>query len=779
MRTCPTCGRTVGDNVKFCPGCGGKLPQGNVCPACGRENREGMAFCRYCGVPLQGKAAPGEGALNRPQGLNPAQPQSQPQGQPQGQPQNWAQPMPGQTMPGQTLPGQAMPEQQPNRTEPVPAGEKKPKKKMSRGKKAALFGGVGVVLLGIIAVLVLFVFRPMTQVQKVDPNSLYARGCEVYYLNEKGEEVPLTNQLFTDNSIDNQMMASDGPSLGYYIAVSDDGTRIFYPDQAQTDAYGPALYTRLLSEPAEKAVMIDSEVAQFQITSDGKKVTYIRGGDHALYQSDLENKTQIAADVAAFTGSPDGQTVFYADATGVMYQWTSEGGSKQITDNSAVTMGIATEKMAVYYMQDGALYEYVAGSGGAKQIAPDAQKVVWITTDGEVYYTADGSDGKTMMDFVEDDVTANGGITQPAEPEAPEAPSSSDYKDEEAYQKALEQYAKDWEAYIEAMGEWEQAMSDYYDQQEAAEEADSARKELESTSAAALMSDLYYYDGTNTSLVAEKVSVSDWSGADAILTPGLRGSPEGAVGFVTQFDPASTEKLLLSDVLDTYASGSYADVSDVVARSLEADRFSGLTGMVAGGTCTFGSRGVKPVAFSQDGSVAYTAQYDQNNPGNKPALYRTPIEDGKLGEPEAITTAAAPLQVLQDGRLVYGIVRDGRQTMDLCVGGANAATIHQYPLTGKEIQGADGKSLAYFSSWDIETESGTLNVWCDGESVTVSSNVQSFQMREDGSVLYLYDFDENAGTGTLGLYQNGTMTVLNHDTNCLIPTTDRILYGDY
>ena len=72
MRTCPTCGRTVGDNVKFCPGCGGKLPQGNVCPACGRENREGMAFCRYCGVPLQGKeAAPGEGALKPAAGAKP------------------------------------------------------------------------------------------------------------------------------------------------------------------------------------------------------------------------------------------------------------------------------------------------------------------------------------------------------------------------------------------------------------------------------------------------------------------------------------------------------------------------------------------------------------------------------------------------------------------------------------------------------------------------------------------------------------------------------------
>lgn len=774
MRTCPTCGRTVGDNVKFCPGCGGKLPQGNVCPACGRENREGMAFCRYCGVPLQGKAAPGEGALNRPQGLNPAQSQ----GQSQGQPQNWAQTIPGQAASGQTMYSQPVPpaaEQQPNRTEPAPAGEKKPKKKMSRGKKAALFGGLGVVLLGIIAVLVLFVFRPMTQVQKVDPNSLYARGCEVYYLNEKGEEVPLTNQLFTDNSIDNQMMASDGPSLGYYIAVSDDGTRIFYPDQAQTDAYGPSLYTRLVSEPADKAVMIDSEVAQFQITSDGKKVTYIRGGDHALYQSDLQNKTRIAADVAAFTGSPDGQTVFYADATGVMYQWTSEGGSKQITENSAVTMGIATEKMAVYYMQDGALYEYVAGSGGAKQIAPDAQKVVWITADGDVYYTADGSDGKTMMDFVEDDVTANGGITQPAEPEAPEAPSSSDYKDEEAYQKALEQYAKDWEAYIEAMGEWEQAMSDYYDYQDSMETARWAMEELESASASGLMTDLYYYDGTTATLVAEHVSTDTWMGAFALMSREENSRTDEARGFVTQWDLSSAGKIPLSDVLTAYEEESYYEISQVVQDKLKENMDSGLMGIVVQGTCTFGTEGMVPVAFSGDGSLAYVLE----NTENGSSLCRYPIEDGKLGTRETFAIDAYPVAMLKDGHLVYSKTRGDGNQVDVYVSGTDITdTVVSYNTTQEAVQGT-GEHLAYFSSWDSETESGTLRVWENGGATTVASGVHSFQMREDGSILYLYEFDADKGTGKLGYYHDGTMTVLNHDTNCLIPTTDRVLYGDY
>lgn len=686
--------------------------------------------------------------------------------------------MSGQTMTGQTMYSQPVPpaaEQQPSWTEPVPGGEKKPKKKMSRGKKVALFGSLGVVLLGIIAVLVLFVFLPMRQVQKVDPNSLYAKGCEIYYLNEKGEEVPLTNQLFTDNSIDNQMMASDGPSLGYYIAISDDGTRIFYPDQAQTDTYGPTLYTRLVSEPADKAVMIDSQVAQFQITQDGKKVTYINGGDHALYQSDLQNKTRIAADVSAFTCSADGQTVFYVDATGIVYQWTSEGGSKQITENSAVLKGIAANKMAVYYIQDGALYEYVASSDSSKQIAPDAQKVVWITADGDVYYTVDSSDGKTMMDFVEDDVTANGGMTKPAEPEAPQTPFSSDYKDEEAYQKALEQYAKDWEAYMDAMGEWEQAMSDYYDYQDSMETAQWAMEELANTSVSGLMTDLYYYDGTTATLVAEHVSTDNWQGTFSLMSRTENSQADEPIGFVTQFDPTSTGKILLSDVLTAYEEQSYYEISQVVQSKLEENMDSGLLGIVVGGTCTFGTEGMVPVAFSQDGSVAYVKEYTESGS----SLSRYPIEDGKLGTRETFAIDADPVAMLKDGHLVYSKTRaDGGQA-DMYVSGTEITdTVIPYGTTQETVQGTS-ENLAYFSEWDSETESGTLRVWENGGATTVASGVRSFQMMEDGSILYLYEFDADKGTGKLGYYHDGTMTVLNNDANCLISTGDWVIYGDY
>ncbi len=109
-------------------------------------------------------------------------------------------------------------------------------------------------------------------------------------------------------------------------------------------------------------------------------------------------------------------------------------------------------------------------------------------------------------------------MTMPEEPEEPKKPSRDDYKDDKAYEKAMKQYEEDWDAYDKAMGQWEQDMSDYYDQAEAAEEADSARYELENTSAKDFIADLYYYDGNTTGLVAENVAVNNWLGAYSLMS---------------------------------------------------------------------------------------------------------------------------------------------------------------------------------------------------------------------------------------------------------------------
>lgn len=781
MRTCPVCGRAVGDGVKFCPGCGSKMPQRHVCPVCGRENREGAAFCSACGAAMQGESTA---------------PQSQPVEQTAGQAL-------GQTL-GQTL-GQATsqaptqasngtsdwarepinPEQPlPEQTPPVPPAdavgqpESKKKGKMTRGKKAALCSGVGVVVLGLLAALAFFVILPMMQPEGIDPVSLYAKDGEIYYVNDSGEEVAVTRQLFLDDSIDSQLMTSDWWAVGYYLALSEDGTRIFYPDQIAGDASNIPLYTRLVSEPADKAVLVDTDVAQYQITPDGKTVLYCKGSSKTLYQSDLKNRTMIAEDVRSFICSEDGQSILYLDKNGAVFRWTAGGGILRVTDDASLSKGFAQKKMAAYYVKDGTLYEYTVNSETPKQIATGVQDVVWITPDGQVYYTVGEDGGMTMMDFVEDDIAQGGTVTMPEEPEEPKKPSRDDYKDDKAYEKAMKQYEKDWDAYDKAMGQWEQDMSDYYDQQEAAEEADSARYELENTSAKDFIADLYYYDGNTTGLVVENVSVKNWLGSYGLMSNIWNSYPDEPMGFVTQWDPSAMEKIPLSEVIEESKEQS-CSASWVMENKLRDAKNSGLLGIVVGSTCTFGSDGVKPVALARDGSVMYTARYDEENPHNSATLYRTPIQDGKLGEQETIQTGAMPVAVLKDGRLVCGKHGIDGRTLDIYMDGVKIDTIDAYYDAGEEIQGTNGESLAYFSTWDSGKRCGTLNVWRDGESVTVASNVRRFQMLDDGRILCLYDVNEETGTGTVGIFANGTLTPLSQNANSLLAVIEIDTHGDY
>ena len=791
-------GRAVGDGVNFCPGCGSKMPQKHVCPVCGRENRAGAAFCSACGAAMQGESTapqskPVEQTAEQPLGQTQEQATSQAPtqapGVTPGQASNgvsggasdWArepikpeQPLPGQTPP--VPPANAV--GQPGETQPVPPPESKKKAKMTRGKKAALLGGAGVVVLGLLAALAFFVILPMMQPKGIDPVSLYAKDGEIYYVNESGEEVAVTRQLFLDESIGSQLMTSDWWAVSYYLALSDDGTRIFYPDQIAGDASNIPLYTRLVSEPADKAVLIDTEVRQYQITPDGKTVLYCKGSSKTLYQSDLKNRTLISVGVTSFLGSRDGQAVFYVDESGALYQWTASGGETLITDATSTSSGFAQNKMAAYYVKDGTLYEYTVNSETPKQIAAGVQDVVWITPDGQVYYTVGEDGGMTMMDFVEDDIAQGGTVTMPEEPEEPKKPSRDDYKDDKAYEKAMKQYEEDWDAYDKAMGQWEQDMSDYYDQQEAAEEADSARYELENTSAKDFIADLYYYDGNTTGLVVENVSVKNWLGSYGLMSNIWNSYPDEPMGFVTQWDPSAMEKIPLSEVIEE-SKEQPCTASWVMESKLRDAKNSGHLGIVVGNTCTFSAEGISPVAFARDGSVMYTARYDEENPHNSATLYRTPIQDGKLGEQETIQTGAMPVAVLKDGRLVCGKHGIDGRTLDIYMDGVKIDTIDAYYDAGEEIQGTNGESLAYFSTWDSGKRCGTLNVWRDGESVTVASNVRRFQMLDDGRVLCLYDFDEETGTGTVGIFANGTLTPLSQNANSLLAVVDTSTHGDY
>jgi membrane protease subunit (stomatin/prohibitin family) len=49
---CAKCGVQVPDSMKFCGGCGEKMPVGVVCPHCNKDVPAGMKFCGECGKPV-------------------------------------------------------------------------------------------------------------------------------------------------------------------------------------------------------------------------------------------------------------------------------------------------------------------------------------------------------------------------------------------------------------------------------------------------------------------------------------------------------------------------------------------------------------------------------------------------------------------------------------------------------------------------------------------------------------------------------------------------------
>lgn len=51
--TCTSCKTVLPSGVKFCPGCGAPTAQAKViCPSCGRQNAPGIKFCGECGSKL-------------------------------------------------------------------------------------------------------------------------------------------------------------------------------------------------------------------------------------------------------------------------------------------------------------------------------------------------------------------------------------------------------------------------------------------------------------------------------------------------------------------------------------------------------------------------------------------------------------------------------------------------------------------------------------------------------------------------------------------------------
>lgn len=705
MIRCPKCNKELEDGSKFCDACGARIYETIYCPNCGEPTSTEFAFCQKCGAPItEDIEVPADSPA-------PAQPQEK---------QSHLRALPG---------------------------------------KAIALGGIAVIAV----VAVVLVVTSLLSGGNGSDYSLYFKDGEIFYTDytEDGT-IELTSRFINvdgASEISGDEWASSAYSIGSYIAFNEAGNRIFFPDRLDAYAEGITLYYRDLNKPKEEAVKIDSDVFQYAINGDGTKIVYTKGSDGILYISDLEEKEKIASGVQSFYVSDDLSKIGYLNDENSFYIWYADKDSVKLASDISSIRDVAPDLSMIYYMKDGNLYKRSESGDDSEKIASDVFSVVKIYDSGEIYYIKTDSAEKNLMDYVDDDMAStDASMTEPSYPDYPDSPdypSWWDYDTDAEYEAALAQYEADYDAY---QASYEQINADY----EAAYEAywekinrDSLREDLENATMENNEYSLYYYDGTEETLVTDALATS-WDVDYASDKP---------VVVFPVYNQSSFQKVKLSEIT------SISDVSDLVDAALYAS--SEMYTASGAAMSLLEQTDASNYTFSDDGATLYFL--DDVSDGGDGDLYKATITDGQIGKPELFDSDVNNSWIFltsKDEIAYYKNVDSSDDKGDLCINGEEI----DYDVYLWSFQYLDD-AILYYTDWNSDKQLGTLKMYDNGTKTKIADDVNSFQITNDNDIVYLYDYSTNYYTGTLYLYHKGDATKIDDDVAALIPVYDSSVRG--
>jgi len=346
MITCPKCNKQLADGTKFCDGCGAKIVPTVFCPNCGQKTSSEFEFCQNCGSPI-------------------------------GASQNA------------------------DKAKSAPA--KKPEAKFN--KKIL---GIGVAVVAIILVVALLL--PMLFSGGQPSYMLYIKDRELFYSDAgKINPVQVTENLFDYTILENSQILEERYEVSRYATLSKDGDKLFFPDKID-DNGNVTLYYREINKKNSEPVKIDSEVGYgYQLAESGEYLVYMKDGN--LYEHDLEERNKIASDVDDFYMTKDGKKVVYVTKDGEgenvtydLYTKTSGKDAEKI-ESEIDEYGlewVSEDGKTVYFLKDDTLYKKVEKKDKEK-IASDVTSVLSTYESGEMYYVKSTEEAETLYDYIIND----------------------------------------------------------------------------------------------------------------------------------------------------------------------------------------------------------------------------------------------------------------------------------------------------------------------------------------------------------------------------------------
>ena len=563
--------------------------------------------------------------------------------------------------------------------------------------------------------------------------ALYIKDSEFFFTDLETESWQVTSRLVDDEDIKDEDLAYYGSTLAWYTHVSGDGSLVFFPDKVSDSDDGFNLYYRKTKEPEAEATKIDSDVTVYTVNSDATVVTYLKGTgeDRNLYQYTIKEdmKEKIAGEVRSYEISEDGSRILYINSEGNLYLKNGTEDKEKIASDITQVVYFSEDFSLMYYIKDEALYRQAA-DGDREKIDSDIYKVIRAYDSGEVYYLKREAEAGTLMDYVVDDMKA---VDEAAPTEYPSRPYSYYYDTTEEYDKAYAEYQAAYEAYYAAgeRNDWRMALTE---------------QKLGHTAYS-----LYYYNGTEETLITETFAGSGEYAAAA----------EAPVICYVSYNQESFSKQKLSELVEANDfEGFQQKVEEALFSS--SDRYIAIGSAAA----VLDQENASAIRINEAGTEVY---YVDDIPEGKDAgdLYRVAIVEGAAGAPELYDSDvyAGNAAFLSGGKFLY--FKDYKEgSGDLYLN----KTKVEYDVNGLYVNyNETADKLYFFADWDSEKEYGSLKEYSAGEVKKIADDVHDYSWLPDGTVLYLYDYSLKYYAGELYLWDNVESRKIDDDVIYLVP----------
>ena len=753
MNTCPNCHAPVADGCRFCGACGAPIPQEPVaptkvpapgdakpapttCPNCGKTLPSGARFCQSCGAPIAAQAEPAAAQTE------PITAQAEPitaQAEPAAA---QTEPAAAQTEPAaaQAEPIAAWTEAPTARTRDAAASAKNTiaAKVKAAGSRSSAEGTpkrkkptakiIGISAVAVVLVVAIILGITLIPGKHASNTAIYLKDGNLCVLpNVKKNTDLLTMQMVSDPDYlegeisdlwDYQNFSEEYSKIGG--TLSKDGSKYFYISITESNDEIRLCYIDLKAKNATPVRISGGDVLAYSVNESATLVTFLRD-DNNLYQYDMQSgkAEKIASDLEeVFVASRDGSKIVYTTENG-LYLYSSLGQTEKLSNDYCSQVYTPDDTLStIYYVdEDDTLFCNKTGKAGDSfKIASGVDTLYGLTENG-VYYT---TDSKTVMlyDYVQDLLSVD-----PDSLERPEYPFSFEYDTDAEYRAAMEQYKADMEVY---------------------EHANDLLKLKKDLSEQYTLVTLNYFNGSQSSVVAEDVRSNSISYASSYARA-------AAVLEYTYPDPEKAAALTMDDmeaIIDSNYHYANIYIYDKIRSSSAA----------VNGTACAPDLDIYGICLTEDGQTVYITTKNADN--SDIDLYQAGISGNSLQTPTQIASDIDDLQIIGNNVVFW-------QDSTVFV---NNARIDDDVLTDHVAFRDDG-SFVYLVG-EEDDNSYQLKSYKDGKTTTIADDVFNFGFTTGGELLYLRDYNTNRSAGTLYLYNGKDSTKLDDDVCTIIPAED-------